>query len=291
MRILLIGGGGQIGHEILKLAIHSHEVFAPSSYALNILEYNETKRIIDSFLPDIVINASAYHDLSACEQYSSKAFDTNAYAVENLANICFQNQIQLITFSTNYVFSGNKKIPYSESDLTDPLQVYGRSKLKGEELALQCARKNTIIIRTSAVFGRGSQKKNGNFVLNRLQDFKENKRIYMPSEQFISVTDAFDIANSVSEMISKGVGPGIYHVVNDGVVSWYELAKEILNFSKLGGKVIPVNREGLDLAGFKRPIFSALDCKKLNSFGIYMPNWRDSLHRFISVALHNRANS
>jgi dTDP-4-dehydrorhamnose reductase len=282
-KILLIGKTSQLGSEIIKdIKNYNFELISFNSTELDITDKKQIKEKIKKIKPDILINTAAYHVLQKCEENPTIAMKVNFIAVKNLAKICKEKNIIFVTYSTDYVFDGEKKVPYNENDSPNPLQVYGLSKLAGEYAALYSNLNNTFIIRTNGLYGgkKGSIQKNGNFVLNIMKAAKNKKTIEVASDQIVSPTYAGDLSKATLELLSKNAEPGIYHLVNEGFCSWYEFTKEIFQQANIKTKVLPVERRGFS-SGCQRPDFSALENTKAKEIRIELSHWKDGLKSYI----------
>ena len=287
MKILLIGKTGQLGSELIKIP-NNDEILAPEMDEFNVLNTDNMSDYIYREKPDLIINTSAYHDLHECEVNPFSAFSVNWISVRNLGIISKKISSCFIHFSTNYVFNGNKKKPYNEDDFTDPIQIYGMSKLAGEESLIKEYPENSFIIRTSVLFGgKGSPDKNGNFILNRLKEMGQNK-LEIDSKQIFSITYAKDLALVIKKIIDNKIEAGIYHIVNDGECSWYELTKYIFELNRSDCKLIPVDRKGVDKK-LKRPVYTVLSTEKIRSAGIKLLDWKDSVKRYLSEIRGNNS--
>ena len=283
MRILIIGKTGQLGSMLVKDAIESgHDVFAPAKNKLDITDTDSFLENVSRFLPDAIINTAAFHNVPLCETEPSKAFQLNCVAVKNMAKISDKFNSWFITFSTDYVFNGEKRTPYIESDIPQPLQIYGISKLAGEYAALAYSNKS-VIIRTCGLYGlQGASSKGGNFVDNRIKESEKRTSLEISSDQTVSPTYAGDLSKAVLQLITHPAKePGIYHLVNTGYCTWYEFTKEIFNILHIDAKVVPVDRKGRT-GDMKRPLFSALKNEKASKLGITLPGWRDGFFNYIS---------
>jgi dTDP-4-dehydrorhamnose reductase len=206
----------------------------------------------------------------------------NFIAVRTLAKICKEKKITFVTFSTDYVFDGEKGTPYEEDDKPNPLQIYGISKLAGEYTALNSHPKGAFIIRTCGLYGgrEGSPEKKGNFVLNIMQEAQDKEIIEVSSEQIVSPTFAGDLSKATLKLLKNKAKPGIYHLVNEGICSWYEFTKEIFKLAKINKEVRPINRNGLS-GEMKRSKFSVLKNTKAKAIGIELPSWQEGLKTYL----------
>ena len=281
MKILLIGGSGQLGGDILRNNT-IHEIFAPSREVMDIASQEDISRIINDGKPDVVINTAAFHNVPLCEVEFGKAFLFNCAAVRDLAAVCRARGALFVTFSSDYVFGGEKRTPYQEDDHPAPVQMYGISRLAGELAAMATAPDSTVVIRTCGLYGAsGAQSKGGNFVDKRVQDAQRCTALEMGSDQIVSPTYTGDLSKAVLQLIaSPGMKPGIYHLVNEGECSWYEFTSAIYDILHLNVKVLPVNRGGMT-GIMRRPLYSVLSNTKAKALGIALPHWRDALHRYL----------
>lgn len=286
-KIILIGKKGQLGQEfvIQQNNYSEYEFISFGREELNISDFQQVKDMVLLHKPKIIINTAAYHVVADCEKYPDKAFETNALAIFNLANICQKYKIKLVTYSTDYVFDGRKKKPYIESDTPNPLQIYGLSKYAGENTALNY-NTDSVVIRTCGVYGgkTGSRSKKGNFVLQILSEATKKNRIEVACEQTVSPTYAGDLAKASWEIIKKNAPSGIYHLVNEGQCSWAEFAEKIINFSKYKCRIIPVDRGGLSDT-LKRPLYSVLKNSKARKIGIILPYWKKGLEQYLKLII------
>lgn len=281
MKILIIGKTGQLGSALLKDALASgHDVFAPSKQEVNIINEDSFMDAMMQYKPEVVINTAAFHNVPLCEIEPVKAFRSNCIAVKKMAGISNDFNAWFVSFSTDYVFSGEKGKPYIESDIPGPLQMYGLSKLAGEFGALSCNR--SIIIRTCGLYGiQGAKSKGGNFVDNRIRDSKKNARIEISSDQTVSPTYAGDLSKAVLQLIAHpSKASGIYHLVNEGYCTWYEFTKEIFKTLNIDVELMPVDRKGKN-GTMRRPLFSALKNTKAARLGISLPRWELSLREYL----------
>lgn len=284
MKILLIGNTGQLGFELEKQAKEKAlDIRSFNHKELDITDFEKVKKEIEDFLPDFVVNASAFHVVALCEDESENAFLVNALALKPISQFCDEKNIQLVTYSTDYVFDGLKGSPYEEDDKPNPLQIYGLSKLAGEYIALNYSSKS-IVIRTCSVHGgkEGSHSKKGNFALNILKQAQIQETIEVASEQIVSPTYSVDLAKATLDLLKHQGINGVYHLVNEGYCSWAELAAFVVDLKGLKAKIVPVDKRGM--AGkLKRPLFSALSNTRARKLGIVLPSWQDAFQRYIET--------
>jgi len=284
-KILLIGKTGQLGTEIIKYAFSfGFKISGFKKEELDVTNELQIEEKVKKIKPDILINTSAYHVVTMCEENPLPAMVVNFIAVRNIARICKKNNIIFITYSTDYVFDGVKKTPYEENDAPNPLQIYGISKLAGEYAALNFYPNGVFIIRTCGLYGgeKGSPEKGGNFVLNMIKQAHNKKVIEISSEQVVSPTYAGDLSKATLKLLNSKAKPGIYHLVNEGYCSWYEFAQEIFKLTRINKKIKPIDKNGYDNK-MRRPKFSALKNKKAKAVGIKLPPWQEGLKSYVNL--------
>ena len=283
MKILLIGASGQLGADILRNNTE-HEIVAPTRDQLDLMRPEQLESQVRVVAPHAVINCAAFHNVPLCEQQPDQAFLTNCVAIGRLATICRQADAQLVTFSSDYVFGGDeKRTPYLESDSPRPLQIYGITRAAGEYAALAMAPDHALIVRTCGLYGRSaSRSKGGNFVDNRVADGRTGKRLEIASEQIVCPTSTDDLSRAVLRlMVHPGREAGIYHLVNEGACSWYELTRAIYDILQIKAEVIPADRKGMS-GSMRRPLYSVLANRKAKALGISLLPWRDALEEYLS---------
>jgi len=283
VNILLIGKTGQLGGDILRNG-ESHRIEAHDERTLDITAPDAVRKAVSELKPDVVINTAAFHNVPLCEADVASAFRVNCAAVRDLARACKAAGSLFVTFSTDYVFGGEKRTPYREDDRPFPLQMYGLSKLAGEIYALSAAPEHTVVIRTCGLYGiSGAVSKGGNFVDNRIRDAETTDSLEMSCDQVVCPTSTDDLSRAVLELIAHPrIEPGIYHLVNDGECTWYEFTLAIFELAGKTVRVTPVDRGGMS-GEMRRPLYSVLANTKARALGIVLPHWRDALERFVTI--------
>ncbi len=283
-KILICGAKGQLGSSIRELE-NKYPDFSldfTDVEELDILDAVSLTIYIKQTRPDYIINCAAYTAVDAAEKDQEKAFLLNSQAVLNLQSAAKQVSAFFIHISTDYVFNGRNYIPYKESDHPDPDSVYGISKLKGE-MNLS-GLNNSIIIRTSwlySLFGH-------NFLKTILRIGKEKEELKIVFDQVGTPTFAGDLADTVLQIILQSTKdssrfiPGIYHYSNEGVASWYDFAREIIEIAGLKTRILPIETSEYPLPA-PRPQYSVLNKKKIrDTFGIEIRHWKEALKDCIS---------
>lgn len=279
LKIIILGAGGQLGSELANIL--QDDMLIPLTHQdIEMTDYQKVNDILASNLPDVVINTTAYHRVDECEDNIEKSFSVNAYAVRTLASICEELNTILVHFSTDYVFGGEKKIPYVEDDIPNPLSVYAVSKLAGEYFAKNICRRH-FIIRTCGLYGaKGLSGKGGNFVELMLKLSKENRAIKVVTDQIVTPTYAKDLAVIVSQLI-RTKEYGLYHGTNDGECSWYEFAKTIFDMTGRKANLTPTTSAKYG-ARARRPAYSVLENRNLKRLGMnVMRPWKEALQEYL----------
>ncbi len=285
-KILIIGGNGQLGNCLNKLISEyalDYEFHFTDYDTLDITNQKQINEYFSEYEPHYCINVSAYTAVDLAEQEKEKAFAINAEGVRHLAEACTEKGIDLIHISTDYVFSGDTNIPYSEDDFTNPLSVYGTSKLEGENLALENNPK-TIIIRTSWLYSEFGK----NFVKTMLNLFSTKDELNVVADQFGQPTNANDLAEAIMKIISTEEKEyGIFHFSNYSETTWFDFAKKIAELSKSKIKINPISTEQYPTPA-KRPMRSTMCLDKIeNSYNIEPKYWENSLEECMEILLKN----
>ena len=274
-RILITGANGQLGQSIAEMSKNHKQIecFFVTRNELDITNEDLVNHYFDDKSFDFVINCAAYTAVDKAEDDQENAFLVNAKATEFLAKISNAKNIPFIHVSTDYVFDGTESVPRLETDQTNPIGVYGQTKLDGENLALDNNPK-TIILRTAWVYSRFGN----NFVKTMLRLFNDKDSISVVADQIGSPTNAIDLANAILEIVSKDeLVYGIYNYSNEGECSWFEFAQKIKEFSGSSIEINPVPTSAYPTKA-KRPAYSLLDKSKIKEvYQLEIPTWEDSL--------------
>jgi dTDP-4-dehydrorhamnose reductase len=281
MRILLIGASGQLGSDLIRND-PGHDIVAPDRKELDVTQGDAIVVAIRDTRPDWVVNTAAFHNVPVCEEQPERAFRVNCIAVRDLALACEKHGARLMTFSTDYVFNGEQRKPYREEDRPAPLQIYGVSKLAGENMARAVAAERAVVVRTCGLYGRsGAASKGGNFVDKRVEDGRRVRAMDMGCDQIVCPTSTEDLSKAVYELMARpSVESGIYHLVNEGECTWYEFTVSIYEYLDIEMKVNPVDRGGRTNS-MRRPLYSVLANTRASALGITLPPWKDALKRYL----------
>jgi dTDP-4-dehydrorhamnose reductase len=269
MKILLLGHKGMLGNDLLAQFRYRHEVIGMDQDEIDITCAEECRKAVAEIQPQIVVNAAAFTNVDGCETAKEECFAANANAVKNIAEACRGKNITIIHFSTDYVFDGTGSRPYVEEDACNPINVYGASKLAGEN-HLRTITDNYILIRTAWLYGA----KGKNFVQAILDKAKTTHKLTVVDDQTGSPTCTRDLAAATELLIDKNAR-GIFHVTNRGYCTWFEFAKKILKEARIDNvEVSPIKTTELQRAAL-RPAYSVLGMQKfITATGKTMQPWQ-----------------
>lgn len=271
MRILITGSTGQLGRELRKV-LCENDLLTPTHNEIDIRDVQIIPKIIE-LKPEIIIHTAAYTDVDGCEENQDLAWEVNSIGTRNVATAAEELKAKLFYISTDYIFDGRKSEPYIETDKPNPLNVYGKTKLSGENLVKDiCSRFS--IIRTSWLYSNSGK----NFVNAILHLAKVKEEIKVVNDQIGSPTYAKDLAYVIKRLISSE-NYGIYHASGEGECSWYDFAQQIVKFSSFGTEIIPIKTCEISRAA-RRPYYSVLSNARLRKVSIFMPLWEDALKEF-----------
>ncbi|MFK5878256.1 MAG: dTDP-4-dehydrorhamnose reductase [Flavobacteriaceae bacterium] len=280
-KVLVTGGNGQLARCINDVAnsLTEYEFVFASSIDLDITSKAQVNTFFETNLVDYCINCAAYTNVDKAEENSETAFKVNAYGAENLAKACKAKGVILIHISTDFVFDGKNICSYEESDTTNPINVYGASKLKGEQL-IQENLPQYFIIRTSWLYSEYG----ANFMKTMLRLGNEKEELNVVSDQIGSPTYAKDLAKVILKIIKvDSKDYGIFHYCNRGKTSWCGFSQAIFEEANINIELNPIQTEAYPTPA-KRPQFSALCTAKISElFDVEIPYWKDRL----KVAIQN----
>lgn len=276
LNVLITGSGGQLGKSIKELSSeYEYNFVFANKNELNILNGGKIKEYIDKHKINCIINCASYTNVDKAENDKKLADDINHQGIKIIAKLSKINNIKLIHISSDYVFDGKNSKPYKEEDKTAPCSTYGQTKLNGEKAIIELNMKNSIIIRTSWLYSNYAN----NFLKTILNLAKKNNELNIIYDQIGTPTYALDLAKMILDILEKinNQNTEIYHYSNEGVASWYDFAKEIINVQNIKCLIKPIESyEYKTLA--KRPHYSILNKAKIKKdFDIIVPYWKDSL--------------
>ncbi len=281
MKVMIIGADGQLGTDLSSEMKEKADVIPLTFSDGDISDRAVTERLFETHAPDVVINTAAFHNVPECENQPVRAFEVNALGARNLAVVSQERGVRMVQVSTDYVFDGAQKRPYTENDLPNPLSVYANTKLSGEYFtAAHC--ENHIIARVSGIYGKARCiGKGSNFVTTMLKLYREGKPIRVVTDEILTPTSTIEISRQISKMIEADVR-GLFHVTAEGACSWHEFAQTIFDVLQY-----PVQVAEAKVADFpppvRRPHYSVLENRRLNEAKInIMADWKTALTEFLT---------
>ncbi len=276
MKYIVTGSSGQLAKAFIEKFVELDVDFiAPGEQELDITNKEKISNVFSQYNPDVVINCAAYNNVELAEQDNTKAFLINKTAVTNLVEETKKYKAKLVHFSSDYVFDGKKKDFYIETDETNPLNEYGKSKLAGEKEALKYDK--SLVCRLSWVTGYGQQ----NFIYKLSGWLKNNKTVSVSEDEISVPTFTFDIVNVIIKALDENLS-GLYHLTNSGKASRYEVAKEFVKLNNFNNEIVPVPMASFN-SKVQRPLFTAMSNKKISKeLNINIPDWKTSLKKLLS---------
>ena len=282
MKILLLGSNGQLGYEATRTLFCYGDLVAVDYPDIDFTKPDQLIKFVKEVKPDLIYNAVAYTDVDKAELEPEKAMLINCHTPGEVANYCRKNNVPLIHFSTDYVFDGQKNDLYSEEDIPNPINIYGKSKFAGEQTIIesQCI---FVIFRTSWVYSMRA----GGFVKKVINWAQNNEELRIVDDQIGNPTWARTLAILSTDLVRNNYQDlyyyiqekkGVYHLAGGGFTSRFEWTKAIINYlpedvPKIVKSILPAKTSDFPSAA-KRPLFSALDCSKFEStFSLKIPKW------------------
>ncbi len=281
-RVVILGATGQLGSDLVQAfgVSKRHEVVAFGHDEVECIKSQSVRAALLPIRPHVVINCAAFVRVDDCEDMPERAFEVNALGALYVARVCAEAQAFCVFVSTDYVFDGSKADAYVESDVPRPVNVYGTSKLAGEQLVQQAAPRS-LIVRTASLFGKtGARGKGGNFVETILSKVKNKEILQVVNDLRMSPTYTRDAAEALIHALQSGA-TGVLHLANDGDCSWYEFAKKTLELVGLNAEIEPITSIAHPTKA-RRPKNSALRSEKLAS-GLNYPlrPWEKALEAYL----------
>jgi dTDP-4-dehydrorhamnose reductase len=282
MKIAVIGANGQLGSELCEKFEEKHEVVGLTHSDLEITDIDNVKTIMSGIKPDVIVNTAAYHNVPQCEKHPDISFQINAIGALNLAKTATDIDSVLVHYSTDYVFDGEKKQPYVEKDLTNPLNIYAMTKLNGEILIKNyCTR--YFVVRISGIYGKTvCRAKGNNFITTMEKAARERDVVKVVNDEILTPTPVAEIALNTAKLIETE-GFGLYHMTCEGECSWFEFAGVIFNELKYKTPLISCTSDEFP-SEIKRPSYSVLENHKLKSVNLNnMSHWKDALINYLKT--------
>jgi dTDP-4-dehydrorhamnose reductase len=267
-RILVTGGSGMVGSRVTF-------GIKPSHRELDITKPATIERSIKKYKPDVILHLAAHVEMLGCEENPKKAAKINIFGTENIAKACKKHDIKLVYLSTCALFDGKKKVAYTPRDKPRPLNTYGKTKWEGEKIA-QKILKDVLIVRTGWLFGGSTHDKK--FINTTYQKLKRGLDVTATDDRFGSPTYIPDLLNATEKLIMSKKS-GVYHIVNSGIASYFQIAKEVKQIGKFKTKIIPVTAKDIENSKLKRGAMEAL------SSSVKMRSWREALFFYLKKEL------
>jgi dTDP-4-dehydrorhamnose reductase len=275
MRVTLFGATGLLGRALVEELV-GEEVTALSSRDADLRDASQVQRVIRSSRPEWIILSAAFTDVDRCESNRELAFAVNCEGPAHVARAAREAGSRLLFLSTDYVFDGTKGAPYEIDDRRNPIGVYGETKARAEERLLELL-PDVCIVRTSWLYGHGGKC----FPATILKLASSRPEISVVNDQRGSPTFTVDLASCLAQLCRKGAR-GIVHATNSGDCTWYDLATELVEKAGLSTRVKPVTTAEFPRPA-RRPEYSVLSPASLNAYGIRMPEWQDSVRRYLAT--------
>jgi len=283
VKILIVGSGGRLGAALVREYQGKFDVTSFNHEQLDLANQNQTRDNLSPLEFDVLVNCAAMTNVDLCEQEIEQAFAINAEGPQLLARICRDKHAKMIHFSTDYVFDGEKREPYVETDAAKPISVYGESKRTGEKLVLQTQDRH-LVLRVSWVFGPDRP----SFIDAMIKRACEEEHIDAVADKFSTPTYTHDIAEMVSRFFDVDLPGGILHFANNGECSWQEYAQHALDCCRASGISLKAKTVGpakiADMKNWiaRRPVYSVLSTAKYAKLTSVIPrSWRDAVSDYI----------
>lgn len=286
MNIVVIGSNGQLGTDVVSEFVKNQDNVSSLTHAeIEVSNLQSVKTCLEKVNPAVVVNAAAMHHVERCEQEPEIAYAVNAIGLRNLAAVTRDLGATLIHVSTDYVFDGEKRSPYVETDAPFPLQVYGNSKLAGEYYARTINPKH-FVLRTSALYGTHPCRAKGgrNFVDLMLELARTRGLVRVVNDEFVSPTPVIDLARQIV-CLSRCEHYGLYHATSEGSCSWYQFAEAIFSLAEVEVKLQVAGPDEFS-AKAPRPHYSVLENQGLKRIGLNLfASWKVGLQRYLDHAV------
>jgi dTDP-4-dehydrorhamnose reductase len=277
-RVLVTGANGQLGSAVAEAFARDSTVFALSHAELDVANHIAVVNRVNALCPDLIVNCAAYNKVDAAETDPVPALDVNAFALRSLARAAAAIRAQVVHYSTDFVFDGTASRPYSEEDAPSPRSTYAVSKLLGEWFALEAP--HAYVLRVESLFGGPAAKSSIDRIIDAVRGGTE-ARVF--ADRTVSPSYVVDVVAATGALLDRTAPAGLYHCVNSGSCTWYELAVEIARLlgRERDAQLVPISVADLSLPA-SRPQFAALSNAKLTAI-VPMPSWQDALARHLEA--------
>ena len=274
----MTGASGQLAAFIVQ-AFADRQVVALTRSSLDVTDPDAVARTVADTAPDLIVNCAAFNDVDGAEDRASDALAINALAVRTLARAAEAAGATLVHYSSDFVLNGDRAEPHDEDERPAPRGVYASSKLLGEWFALEAPR--AYVLRVESLFGSPSGWTGRRGTLDHIVDgIHQGRDVRVFTDRIVSPSYSKDVAAATRHMVTSAAPTGLYHCVNDGHASWYEVAREAAAILGIEPRLVPVTVDQMPLK-VSRPRYCALSTRKLAATGFTMPTWRDALRRWL----------
>jgi dTDP-4-dehydrorhamnose reductase len=281
MKVLVTGATGQLGSAIVRTFGPAHDVVACPLENLDITVAAAVRERVAAERPDVVINCAAYNDVDACEDNAETALAVNAFGVLSLARAAASAGAVFVHYSTDFVFCGDAATPYTEQDEPNPRSFYAMSKLLGDWFAAESPR--WYLLRVESLFGGSALGSSHRSSVDRIADaLFEGRAAVVFTDRTVSPSFVVDVAAATRALVERRAPHGLYHCVNTGSCTWYDLAAELARQAGVEARLKPRSCREVNLRA-ARPVYAALSNAKLAAAGFPMPTWQDALSRYLKI--------
>ena len=282
-RVIVTGAAGRLGAAIVQ-AFQDRQVIAHTRATLDITDAGAVSQAVAAARPDVIINCAAFNDVDGAETSPIAALAVNAFAPRNLARAARDTGAVFVHYGTDFVFDGLASQPYDETATPSPQSTYAASKLLGEWFALDAP--HAYVLRVESLFGAVENwaGRPGTFD-NMVAGLEAGRDVRVFTDRVVSPSYVPDIVAATRHLVLTGAAPGLYHCVNAGQATWYEVAQETAGLLGISPKLVPVSVNDVQLKA-RRPQFCALSPHKLAGAGFAMPSWREALRRWLAGRAH-----
>lgn len=280
-RLFVTGASGQLGQAIVR-GFAETEVVAHTRASLDVADAGAVRRAVADARPDVIINCAAFNDVDGAESAPAEAFAANAFAVRSLARAADACGAVLVHYGTDFVFFDSAESrPYAEDAAPSPRSVYSASKLVGDWMALEA--RAGFVLRVESLFGTPAGWTGRRGTMERIVDtLEQGDEVRAFTDRVVSPSYVEDVVAATRHLVGGGGAPGLYHCVNSGQATWFELAGEAARILGTAARITPVLTTDVPMKAV-RPRFCALDNGKLAAAGFAMPPWQDALRRWLSA--------
>jgi dTDP-4-dehydrorhamnose reductase len=276
MKVLVVGAAGQLGQAMVAGLSREHAVTAFTRQDLDLTKFAEVRDQIRSLKPDAIVNCAGYNNVDEAQNAQEAAMNANAFAVRALARAAAELDAVLLHFSTDFVFSGKTNAPYSESDRPEPQSVYAQSKLLGEWMAADAPKH--YVLRVESLFGGPKRRSSIDRIAMAIES---GSAAPVFVDRVVSPSFVHDVVEASAHLLRTGAPVGVYHCVNSGHATWFEVGREIARLLGKTAEVLkPIHVKDVVLPA-SRPQFAALSNARLACTGFAMPSWQDAIARYL----------